>query len=197
MAVQRVKLAITKMVPWRSGMEETANVYTYDSVDTASSTAMNGLADAVVSAEKAIFGNGVNFTKAQLWSVGVGINYMYLSKALTGAGTSGINDIMYAECAILVSWPLPRSTVLTRAARRDLRKYLHTCRLHGYQTTGQESTARGKRAATTLNTYMDAVAEPVSGIKLCAPNGDLPTGQGGIAGYLEHRQFPRGRKRVI
>jgi hypothetical protein len=101
---------------------------------------------------------------------------------------------MYRECASLVSWPLPRRFGLTRTIRRDLRKFFRT----GTQALAQDSSGQSPfNQATmdnTVKTAIDALTEPIGGVKLCAPNGDLPTGPWKVAPYLEHRQFPRGRK---
>lgn len=191
----RVKLAITKSTPFQGKAEEFSNVYTYEDVDIDSETAKNALVTEVVNAEKAIHASDVTFVRAQMWDVGTPPNYMQLSKTLTGVGSMTPTAQMYRECAILCVWPLPRAIRITRAFRRDLRKYVHTNVAHHYELSGSGSLPYGGRASTALNAYMDKVAAPVAGVAMVAPDGAGVTGPGQTHGWLQHRQFPRGRKR--
>ena len=196
----QVSMSITKETDFQGKLDQFSNVYEFTGVDGAQ-TALNALADAVVALERPIFGDVVRFKRVRIWGgAGLDPTTMLLTKDLVGTGSAGSTAAQYAETAIMIRWPLPfrtsafASTTNTfRRVSHYLRKYLHTCTLHGYEAGGRGA-GFTPVAPNPLVAYATGVLTPVTGVQLCAPNGDVPTAGPTYARYLEHRQFPRGRK---
>jgi hypothetical protein len=189
----RFKVAITKAVSFQGQDQEFANVYCYETGIV--NPNFDSLADAIVAAEKGLFANTVSFRKAQIWDVGVPPNIMRLTKTLTGTGNAAGGG-MYRECALLVKWPLPRSTAGASSRQRSLKKYLHTAGTTGGGGAENGATALGAISSIAgLQGYINAVNNPLNGeATLISPSGAVPNGPAVLHPYLEHRQFPRGRK---
>lgn len=189
----RVKVSITKDTQFQGRTEEFSNVYCYEDVANTEAD-LEQLVNAVVTAEKRVHGNNVRFLRAQVWDVGLAPNLMRFTKNLTGTGDLGASGSYYKECAILVKWPLARRAGLRRTIHRSLRKWIHACAtVNGIDTSGLNPVG-AIAAGTPLANYISEATQPIAGIRLCAPNGDLPTGAAVVHPYLEHRQFPKGRK---
>ncbi len=194
-----VSLSVTKSVDFQGAQDEFSNVYNFTGV-TNTVAALNELADRIVTLEKSIFGNDVAFRRVRIWGgEGLAPTTMLLTKDLTGFGALAPSAI-YRECAVMVRWPLqsrisgfPTTNNTFRRVSRYLRKYLHTSVSHGYATTGGGA-AFSPANPGPLRAYATDVMTPVAGVELCAPNEDKPVSGPQFAQYLEHRQFPRGRK---
>lgn len=196
----RVKLTVTKETAFQGNIDEFSNVYTYEDV-AADDASLNALADAVVAAEKTVFAQDVNFRRVRIWNIGgLGPSTMQLTKDLTGSGAVQPSTGMYRECAIMVRFKLaPRVALFpttNNPARRIspyLRKFLHTGALHGYDAPGN-GPGTVPVAGSTLPQYAATIREPRPGIFLCNDAGEKPADAATFSRYLEHRQFPRGRK---
>lgn len=133
----RFKVAITKEVPFQGRLERFSNVYTYDSVPLQSDEDLTALVRRVRDIEKTVHANVVSFVQGQCWDVGLAPNYMRVSESWTGqSGAVSATAPAYAECALLLSWPLPRRQGLRRTVRRDLRKWIHVCSAYFGDATG-------------------------------------------------------------
>ncbi len=188
------KVAVEKSIPFQGKEEYFSNVYTFDVTSGDSLFELETLADRIVDIEVPLFVTSVTFRHVRLWSAGIGPNYMWVSKAIPQPRTgTRAGELVYRECALLISWPLPRRQGLRRTIRRDLRKWLHTGTHHGHSVAGH-GTPQTINGLAGVPAYVNDIKEPVAGAFLCAPNGDRPTGPAVAAPYLEHRQFPRGRK---
>lgn len=195
-----LKVGVTKETSFQGKLDEFSNIYTYtgDFPDSADYTA---LADAVVAAERTIFANNVTFKRVRVWGEdSIGRNVMLLTKDLLGTGSGVPTTGMYKECAIMLRWPLKPRVVgtgsFTNTFKRVspyLRKYLHTGMLHGYDGAGAGD-GFTPQAASVLQTYAQTIREPIPGKLLTNDLGDAPEAPHTFARWLEHRQFPRGRK---
>lgn len=196
----RVKLSVTKFTDFQGKQDEFSNVYTYDGV-TDSDDALNALADEVVSAERSCHGSDVIFRRVRIWNIGgVGPSTMRLTKDLSGEGMGGGSAQIYKECAQMVRWKLePRIALFastSNPARRIspyLRKFLHTTLAHGYNTSGSGGGNQPPPGGSLVD-YARRITAPVAGVKLCNDRGEVPSEGPQFSRYLEHRQFPRGRK---
>lgn len=189
----RVKVSITKDTQFQGRTEEFSNVYTYEDVANTEND-LNQLVDRVVIGERRVHGNNVRFLRAQVWDVGLAPNLMRFTKSLTGTGDLPASGSYYKECAILVKWPLARRAGLRRTIHRSLRKWIHACaNVNNFDLSGLNPVG-AIADGTPLDNYIDEITQPLPGIRLVAPNGDLPTGPAVVHPYLEHRQFPKGRK---
>jgi hypothetical protein len=192
--------SITKRADFQGRTEEWSNVYCYDTA-ASSGAQFQAIIDDLVTAEKAVHSTQVTYVRAMVYTT-QGLNGIldlgakYYETTLSGAGTATAG-VLYRECAFLVKWPMdPTTDIFGRSYHRALKKWLHSCTdLGGGAAIQQGNGAIAAPATTILNTYANAVITAVDGSALVAPGtGDGPTGGHVIHPYLEHRQFPRGRK---
>lgn len=189
------KVAIEKEATFQGKVERWSNVYTLTREGSATDTELEAMADDLVSQERAVHSNQVSYKKARVWDVGSPPNYMRVSKDLNVTGGMTTSSPIYRECAVMISAPLPRRFGVFRSLRRDLRKYLHTCHSHGQDAAGATAPTAAAGSDAQMTTFMGILLTGTTGnFEHCAPNGDQPTGPWVQAPYLEHRQFPRGRK---
>jgi hypothetical protein len=195
--------AIYKKTDFQGRSEEWANVYLYDTT-ASTDTALSSIIDGIVAAEKAVHSSLVTFTRAAVYTTS-GLNgvtdfgSMIYEKSLAGAGTVIPSGGVYKECAFLVKWPLPRKTGLFGAGKhRSLKKWVHACSTLNAGAVGIEGNAPIAAAAITLlSNYAAAVSQASDGSQLVAPDGTGTVQGVEIHPYLEHRQFPRGRKEAV
>lgn len=188
----RFKVSITKFVQFQGKEQEFANVYTYETG--ALDPNFTNLVNDIVTAEKRIFSSAVGFRRAQVWDAGIPPNVMRHTQVLSGVGALGVTD-MYRECALLVKWPLPRAVSATSSRQRSLKKYLHICSSAGGSANDGNTLIGAPAAGSALALYMAAVTDPPNvDADLVSPSGAVPNGPPVVHPYLEHRQFPRGRK---
>jgi hypothetical protein len=178
--------------------EDFSNVWT---VDTALAESFNDVAtiNQIVAFEKALHTNHVSFIRASSYGIGgtdAG-NVMREILDLTGLGTVSPGNDLYRECALRVTFELPRSLILRR--KRTASKWFHLGAIPN--VTGWSS---GMASGATIltpgvqtwftnlwNTHnMD---DTLAGGGVLAVGGD-PYGPPVVSPYMEHRQFKRGRK---
>lgn len=189
-----VKVAITKRSMFQGQNNEYSNVYSYQ-VITADEPNMRSLVEYVRERERDIHSTAVEFIAGRCWELGTLSNVMVVSDTWTGLYGRAIDHAaMYKECAILVQWPLPRVVSGGRSRHRALKKWFHTNSLHGYGSSGEQ--ARSALATTeTLYIALQGLSDPnISGATICNEDGEEPTTGFKVGKYLEHRQFPTGRK---
>lgn len=192
------KIVTRKLVDFQGRDEEFSNTYYFGdgsaglSPSEADATA---IINAVIEAEKTVFGNAVRFLGGAAYKVGIadapGDTDAISVVELAASGNNGgvvASTTMYRECAVDLKFLL--------GGRRYLRSLLHLCASHGYGVTGG-GTPTGVAA---LSTELKAFAERMlngpwpAGYQRIAPNGDRPT----VVQYnpfMEHRQFHRYRRR--
>lgn len=192
--------AIEKSTSFQGHSEVWSNVYLYETgADTAG--AHDAIINAIVAAEKTVHGANVSFLGARVYTI-KGLNgptdvgHMEHIRNLSGNGTPSATNVIYKECAVLVKWPLPRKTNLAGlliGRQRSLKKWLHVCTAFHW---GPGTAAAGETPGdkTAFLTYGNAVMTPVAGTQLVAPDGTVATSNPQVQDFMEHRQFPRGRK---
>lgn len=120
----------------------------------------------------------------------------YVVRPITGTAGTNAGGVMYRELAFLCKWELPRKVLGGGALgrQRSLKKWLHTCSLLGISAGNDGAATIFPAPPSVISTYMSAVTT-LNGSPMIAPDGSLPVlGTGALHPYLEHRQFPRGRK---
>jgi hypothetical protein len=188
------KVQITKSVSFKGNTDEFSNVYCYEGGVVDPDWA--AVVSALVAAEKTVHASAVTWVRAAVWDIGVPPNTMRYTTSLSGTGSLSVSSGMYRECAYLIKWPLPRSTATTRSVARSLKKWLHVCsNLAGTNTDGT-ATLTPISGVSALQNYVAVAEEPVAGCELVSPSGAVPNGPAVLHPYLEHHQFPRGRKRT-
>jgi len=193
-------IAIEKSSSFQGHSETWSNVYLYET-GADSATAYNAIIDAVVTAEKSVHGNNVSYQLARVYTT-KGLNgvedlgHMLHIRNLSGTGANSSTNVLYKECAVLVKWPLPRKTNLAGllvGRQRSLKKWLHVCTMFNIGT-GASAAGEAPIDKSAFLVYGNAVMTPTGGTQLCAPDGTIATANPQVQDFLEHRQFPRGRK---
>lgn len=188
--------AITKKVTWRGIAEEFSNVYHYDAPAGVLDSALESVADGIVTEEKKVHTSAVTFVRARVWGPtdqGPGPSETRVIKDLSGAGNMlAGGDYIYMEAAVVVQWYIGRSSLTGR--KRFLRKFIHSMALPSSTTGRLGDVAIGSANKTVYTTYGNAVKTltvGAVGFDLCTPDGDhLPLGTSPqILDYLHVRQF--------
>lgn len=188
-------VAIEKDTLFQGQLERFSNVYTFDTGVTESFEDLP-IITRLVEIEKAVFGTAVNFRLGRSYGIaGPSIgNVMREVVDLTGTGTQ-TGPTVYRECAVCVTFDLPRSLILRR--RRIGRKWLHvvnTPSTAAISTGGRDGSQAMDLGA--LNFYRTNYGEPLvneawPGGAEFASSGD-PFANAQVVEFLEHRQFHRG-----
>lgn len=195
-----IKISITKAADFQNKREEFSNVYTFD-VPNRDVGPMESLIQRCMDAERAIFASTVQMLRGYAYvdkSIAGWFNarLMYAERTWTGVFGTNTPGPMYREAALLVKWPLHRKVTDfgSISRKRSLKKYLHLCTNNGMtpgQASGSESFDTGEPGYVReyINYLMNA-----PNAALCSQDGSKPSGPAVLHPYVEHRQFPRGRK---
>lgn len=198
-------ISITKSTSWRGSNEEFSNVYHYDT-----STVINtdsgweALVNDIVSREKDIHGQNVNFLRARVWGPTYeaseetqalkDASIMRWVGDLTGTGNIPSTYPIAKELAICVSFYVGRSA---RGYKRFLRKYWHVGAISAGSTDPNDRMGNTALPVATRDSAK-AVFEALKTVSvggfshdLCTPGGDhLPLGSNAIVlAHLRTRQF--------
>lgn len=195
-------VAIEKEASFQGRTERWSNVYCYES-SASTESAYQALITGVLNAERPVHANTVSFKLARIYTT-EGLNgltdpgSMLAAAELSVVGT-GVNSgtgQCYRECAVLVKWPLPRKQFTFSVGRqRSLKKWIHMCGTLALSSANMEGTSQiVGTALTPFATYASAVRVPASGSLLSSPDGTPSTDNAIVHPWVEHRQFPRGRK---
>lgn len=192
-------VAITMRTPFHGAEEEFSNVFQYGGASPTPAEATDLIAF-LQTAMTPLFSQDVEFITGFAYEIGgtPAENDPIVRVDLSGVGSNQIGSDMYREVAYLVSARSSRPSALGRPVY--FRKWLHTCAPLG----GTESAASANGSAqisaeakTELVGFMNSVISPlVGGIEyvMQSVNGGIAQTPAFAADYMEHRQFPEGRK---
>lgn len=195
-------VSVEKEMSFQGRTERWSNVYCMEMSDV-SVSAHEAIQDALVAAERPVHGPDVKFIRTRVYTTkglnGIGDSgdmYSVMERNVQGTGSGG-TFIPYRECAVLVKWPLPRKTKIGGGLgrQRSLKKWIR-----GVAGTGigvdQASGVNPLQSATTtiFQTYAAAVEGAANSDLVSPDDGATKSDAVRIHPYLEHRQFPRGRK---
>lgn len=183
-----MKVVITKRMTFKGEAEEFSNGYT---LQTATATAQDpaiveAVADALVIMEKTFHSSIVDFVKA--YGGPVGMEAVYVEDFSPVQQGSGALSSMHPESCIFAQ---------ARVARgRYLSKWYHTQMHVGSTAEGQHDVVP-TAAVTAINTALLKLTDGTlpSGLKCCAPNGDLPVGNFTVDAYIRTHQLEARGKR--
>lgn len=189
MASTAASLKITKRFTYRGVTKDWSNRYHFDNSAPVDATHWTTLADAVVTAEKAVYKSNVTIIAATGYEAGSEIPVF--SKTYSTAGTYTTTNMCDApgDCAILVRYGT--------AARTEKNHPLYLFNYHHgvtISTSGPPDTVKPEQV-TAMQTYASAwitgFSDGGSTKHRCGPQGDLATGQL-VNTQVHHRDFPRG-----
>lgn len=193
----RVGVSITKTVSFRGVAQEFGNTYYYQTPLPVIESVADGLIDAIVTKEKAIFSATVNFLYARCWTAGgtPSENNMLKQKQLSGTGSAaGPLSGQDRERAFLVRF---RAGVDTRGNPVYLRKWWHL-NVGSMSAVNVPSTALENTATlpTAIRTALETAADGFKSVtstpqvfQLVSEKGREIDGATQAHPYLEHRQL--------
>lgn len=196
-----VFMQITKACFFQGKTEEFSNVYCLESgVDI--SDDWRAVAEKIANLEKSIMHEGARWVRYTVWNATGSKNDRIIIDAGDLDGTGTLPDPgVYRECAVLVTWSLPRSPVLKRYRRMS--KWIHCI---GGGPANIDSAPRGdiQLPQAFRDSIITKYAEPMRDLSsLPAPfntvefrnvDGTSP-GAPAVHPWIEHRQFHEGKKR--
>lgn len=192
-------VAITKRAMFQGREEEFSNVYQYGGASPTDAEA-SALIDFLVAEERGVHAAAVTFVLGFVYEIGgtPAENLPILRKDLSGTGDLPTLHPIYRECAVMVFARSSRPSSLGRPVY--FRKWLHACALPNSSDGTAAVAGNGAISSATqslFTAYMSAVMTPtVNGIEyvMQATNGGTAQTPPTCFPYLEHRQFPQGRK---
>jgi hypothetical protein len=182
-------IKIIKDLPFKGGTRLWSNRYHFNGGDPADTAHWTTLADAVVTAEKAIYTGAYTIREAVGYNAGSDVPVF--SKTYSTAGTvspSGTPVGTPGEVAALLRFSTSQRT--TKNHPIYLFNYFHGA-LVGAGTGGEDVLNAGQR--TAIGVYADAwitgFSDGALTHKRCGPNGAVAIGRF-VAEYVTHRDFP-------
>jgi hypothetical protein len=164
-----------------------SNRYYLDHTSIDTQAHFNTLADAVVTAEKAIYGAGQTIVQVDYYAPGSDVAVWTRTYSTTGTGTFGAGALCPGDCAALV-----RYTTTQRTSKNHplyLFNYFHgvvSIAGGGDTILAAQSAAYGTYATAWVSGFSDGVTT----YKRAGPRGAVAQGSL-IETYITHRDFPR------
>lgn len=194
---------ITKTVNWHGRIEEWSSVYHYDTGVAPSEQGWSDLIDAIVAAERPLYGSGVLFKSARVHgptNEDPEDDQMRFAKDLSLGGTSVSGIQAPPESCVVVEWSLGRSA---RGYKQLLKKFHHAVTIEGTSPSALHANGVNKLDSThkaKFLTYGNAVKAITIGANtnnMCNAQGEnFPASeQPTVLDYTYTRQFRKGRKR--
>lgn len=181
----RARVVINKAIPFRGGLEQFSNGYwlTPDG-DGLSDAQWIALIDAIKAWEVTAHSNVVQFLSGY-GSVAGGTTKHIRTLTGNGAATGTSSAEFHPETCVLLQAPVARG--------RTLAKYIHI----GKGAGGTGDSASYYASMTCFGTGANVLTDGTmpNGAKVCAPNGDVPTGPFRPDTYMRTHQLKAGKKR--
>lgn len=181
-------IKIVKTISWKGGLREWSNRYHFDGTTPADSTHWTTLADAIVTAEKAIFHASISIVRAVGYEPSNDTSVFIKDYTTAGTFTSSDIELIPAECAALGRW-----TTAKRSSKNHpvyLFNYWHGALVHAATTPdtllAAQKTAMETYGASWITGFSDgAVTHHRAG-----PDSTLAVTMQAEP-YVTHRDFPR------
>lgn len=182
-------IKIVKHFNYRGGARDWSNRHHFDGGVPADNTKWTTLADAIVTAEKAVYQTATGFSITAAYGYAAGSDVPTFFKAYAQAGTGSFTGVQMTpgDVAALIRW----STATRTSKNHPL--YLYAYVHHACNSTTGAFDLLNAAQKTALETYAAAWVTGFSDgavtHKRCGPNGDVATGSY-VHPYLHHRDFP-------
>lgn len=190
MATTQHSIKLTKKMTFRGDpVHAWTNRYYFDGGSPGSSSDWHTLQDALVLAEKAIFGSGITIIRADGYAPGSDVSVA--SQTYSTVGTLGATTAIDTpgECAFILRQATTKMS--TKNHRVYVFSYYHGARWNS--TGGNQDTLHGtvKTAVENWgNSWVAGISVAGRTYKRCTPDGHLVTGAS-CDQFIGHRDFPR------
>jgi hypothetical protein len=179
---------ITKSLLWRGLTKTFTNRYHFTAGVPASSAAWDTFFDAIVAAEKLIYGSQVTIVKADGYAADSDIPVRTKTYTTAGTGTPG-GALQERQVAALARWTTDAVTVRNHPIY--LFSYYHAANMSTVGGHQDEVDATQKGAITTYATaWVTGFSDGTTTHKRAGPRGAVAL-TGACELYLTHRDFPR------
>lgn len=187
MADTQASIKVTKQFTYRGIPRKWSNRYHLDHTSIDTQAHFNTLADAVVAAEKAIYGAQQTIVQVDYYAPGSSVAVWTRTYSTAGTGTFGAGPYCPGDCAALV-----RYTTTQRTSKNHplyLFNYYHgvvSIAGGGDTILAAQASAYGTYATAWVTGFSDGVTT----YKRAGPRGAVAQGSL-IETYITHRDFPR------
>lgn len=187
MAETQASLKVTKQFTYRGVTRKWSNKYHLDHTSIDTQAHFNTLADAVVTAEKAIYDSGTTIVQVDYYAPGSAVSVWNRTYSTAGTGTFGAGARAPGDAAALVRYTTTQRT--TKNHPLFLFNYYHgviTIAGGGDTILAAQSSAYGTYATAWVTGFSDGVTT----YKRAGPRGAVAQGSL-VETYITHRDFPR------
>lgn len=179
-------IKIEKTIAWKGGTQVWSNRYHFDGTLPPDDTHWQALADAVTTAEKAIFNGIIHITDAVGYGPGSDVPvFSHTYSPIAGTATLS-DDVQASEVAALCRW-----TTSARSSKNHpvyLFNYWHGVYVHSATALDALSTTQKSAMDTYAAAWISGFSDGSVTHHRCGPHGDLATGHL-VETYVTHRDF--------
>ena len=181
-------IKVTKQFTYRGVARQWSNRYHFNGGTPADNAHWTTFSDAVVTAEKAIYGNVVTIVKTTGYAAGSEVPVFTKTYSTVGTLTPGSNAYAPGDAAILL-----RYATAVRTAKNHpvyLFNYFHGAITDGALTPDTPYSTQKTAVNTYATSWMSGFSDGTTTYNRAGPNGATATGAL-VESYLTHRDFPR------
>lgn len=179
-------IKIVKTIPWRGGTQEWSNRYHFDGTVPADSTHWTALADAIVTAEKAIYKSFIHLVRAVGYGGGSEVPVFSKDYASTVGTATFSDDVQASEVVALCRWATAKRSSKNHPVY--LYNYWHGVLCHS-ATTIDTLMPDQKTAMETYSTaWLTGFSDGSITRHRAGPDGTLATARN-VEQYVTHRDF--------
>lgn len=181
-------IKITKSTAWRGGTRLWSNRYHFNGGTPADGTAWTTLADAIVTAEKAVYASDTTIVQADGYAAGSDVPVF--TKVYSTAGTMSIAGANYQELQVV---GLTRFATTARTTKNHpvyLFNYVHAAFQSGNDHQGVWHSTQKTAVGTYNAAWITGFSDGTNTLVRAGPNGATATAHVEETS-LTHRDFPR------